>query len=448
MNVHAATFFTKDGQTSNGYFCIDERNKVEIRIETGDKTIYKALQKTTILNCISCNERYFFSNLFVTNGGYVANNLANTTYFVEMKSYLFGQGINCDDLDKLQIKEIMTSFNYLNYWYKGISPVAISYSEHLQSLQENHTGKSVSTKVEINEDLIIELQAYGTDLIGFKEEFQVVFNCKSQKLKDYNSAIDKFSRFLSLLCHLKVEVNEPITCFLEEGYFILHRYIWVLDEKIYPHLLTTYDEIKDSFSDIIKNYYNTPNLFPVIQTVNSSLYIPNSMVGGISERFLLLSKTIESMYSLNLLYDFTNDEKAYKQQIDEILARVENQKDRAFLSQKLANSQRATFKMKFIQFLKLFKDMFLEDDKDITSFANIIKDTRNYYTHVAQAPEKIIVENKLSLINCLLEYMITYHLLWWYNGKEAINGRFTLLNQSLVAVKDIINGDLNNLCKD
>ena len=172
------------------------------------------------------------------------------------------------------------------------------------------------------------------------------------------------------------------------------------------------------------------------------------MVGGISERFLLLSKTVESMYSLNLLYDFTDDEKKYKEQIDEILARVENKSDRAFLSQKLANSQRATFKMKFIQFLKMFKHMFLENEMDIELFAKIIKDTRNYYTHVTEVPEKVIAENKLSLINHLLEYMITYHLLWWYNDKKVINGRFTLLNQSLVAVKGIINGDLNNLCKD
>ena len=74
--------------------------------------------------------------------------------------------------------------------------------------------------------------------------------------------------------------------------------------------------------------------------------------------------------------------------------------------------------------------------------------TRNYYTHVTQVPEKIIAENKLSLINRMLEYMITYHLLWWYNDKKIIKCRFTLLNQSLVAVKSIINGDLNNLCKD
>lgn len=448
MNVYTATFSTKDGHIANGCFCIDDRNKVEIRIETSDKTVHNSLLKETILNCVSNNKQYFFSELMIKNGGYTANNCGDATYFVEIDAYLFGEGINCNDLDELQIKEVSTAFNYLNCWYKGISPVAISYSEHLQSLQENYTGKAVSTKFEINKDLTIKLQVYGTDLIGFEEKFQVVFNCQSQKLKDYNSAIDKFSRFLSLLCHLKVEVNEPITCFLEESYFILHRYIWVLDEKTYPHLLTTYDEIKDSFSDIIKNYYNTPKLFPVIQTVNSSLYIPNSMVGGISERFLLLSKTVESMYSLNLLYDFTNDEKKYKQQIDEILTRVENKKDRDFLSQKLANSQRATFKMKFIQFLKMFKPMFLENDKDIDLFAKIIKDTRNYYTHVTQVPGKIIAENKLSLINRMLESMISYHLLWWYNDKKVINGRFTLLNQSLVAVKGLINGDLNNLCKD
>ena len=154
------------------------------------------------------------------------------------------------------------------------------------------------------------------------------------------------------------------------------------------------------------------------------------------------------MYSLNLLYDFSDDEEKYKNQISEILARVENKSDRAFLSQKLANSQRATFKMKFIQFLQLFKNVFLENDKDIDLFAKIIKDTRNYYTHVAQVPQRIIAENKLSLINRMLEYMITYHLLWWYNDKKIIKGRFTLLNQSLVAVKSIINGDLNNLCKD
>ncbi|MBO7253885.1 MAG: hypothetical protein J6V36_01120, partial [Clostridia bacterium] len=155
-----------------------------------------------------------------------------------------------------------------------------------------------------------------------------------------------------------------------------------------------------------------------------------------------------AMYSLNLLCDFTSEEADYKKRIEEILSTIENEKDKSFLNDKLANSQRATFKMKFIQFLNSFKTMFLEKDEDIDAFSKIIKNTRNYYTHLILHPKKIIAEKYLPQINRLLENMIVYHLLWWYNDKKDTKGQFSLLDQALLDVKRTIKDDINNLCKD
>ena len=62
-----------------------------------------------------------------------------------------------DAEDEAEIKRKEEALAEIGAQNKGISPVAISYREHLKSLQENYTGKAVSTKFEINENLTINL---------------------------------------------------------------------------------------------------------------------------------------------------------------------------------------------------------------------------------------------------------------------------------------------------
>lgn len=447
MKVNTAVFFTNNEKKTNGCFSIDERYKATIRIETEDQQLFNEFADAKILNCMSDNESFFFTELVFLNCGYKTVRQAATVYILEVEAYLYGKGINTFNLDELDIVEVNTSFNYLDKWYKGLAPFAIPYKEHIASLEELHIGKNFSTDYMVNDDLVISLQVYGTKLKNFEEVFQVVFRCKTMKYKDYFAELNSFGRLLSLCCNLPVEINREITCFLSEGHFTLYRYLWELDKKVYPHTLTIYGEIKDRFDIILKSYYNTKELYPVIQIFNSAFYIPNSMVGGISEKFLILVKTIEAMYSCQTVYDFSENEKLFKAEINERLLRIDNKKDRAFFSNKTANAHRATFKMKVIQFLQNFKHLFLKEEGKVELFATMLKDTRNYYTHVNLDGKYIIEECYLSIVNELLKYLITYHLLWIYNGKIKINGRFWGLEQSIKAFNNTVNGNLRALCR-
>lgn len=448
MKIYSARFITENQNEAYGYFSVDDKNKVHIRIESEDQATIDEFGNSQIINCFCEYKSYFFIELvFLQKGAVLINNQASKLYYLELDSYAYAKGVNCFNLDDLKIESAVVPYNNLGVWYKGTKRIAIDDDKHLERLKHDFIGAHTVASYEINDNVSLTLQVSGTQLVNFEEVFQVGFCCKTLKYSDYFEHINHFGRFLSLMCNIKVEPQSPLTFFLGSGNFTMYRYKWVEDEKIYPHNCISFQELKSVFSEIIKNYYNKDNLFSTVQNIISSLYIPNSTIGGSITQFLNYTKAIESLYSTKEIFDFTSVERTYRATITNILDKLESADDRKFLDQKLSNAHRASFKMRLVQFLTFEKPIFLQSDKDIDLFAKMLRDTRNYYTHLITDDKFVIKEEYLSLVNIILLTFLVHQLLYVYNNKNDVEANFSVMNQAISVFRKFTNGNLKTMCK-
>ena len=448
MKIYSARFITENKKEAYGYFSVDDKNKVHIRIESEDQETIDEFGNSQIINCFCEYNSYFFIELvFLQKGAVLINNHSSKLYYLELDSYTYAKGVNCFNLDDLKIESVIVPYNNLGVWYKGTSRFAIDYDKHLERLKKDYIGAHTVASYEINNDVSLTLQVSGTQLVNFEEVFQIGFCCKTLKYSDYFEYISSFGRFLSLMCNITVEPQSPLTFFLDNGNFTMHRYKWMEDEKVYPHNCISYQELKSVFGEIIKNYYNKSNLFSAVQNIVSSLYIPSSTIGGSITQFLNYTKAIEALYSTKEIYDFTSIETDYRATITTILNKLKSANDRKFLDQKLSNAHRASFKMRLVQFLTFEKNIFLQSDKEIALFAKMIRDTRNYYTHIITDDKFVIKEEYLSLVNSILLTLLVHQLLYVYNNKNDVEANFNFMNHAISVFIRFTNGNLKLLCK-
>lgn len=445
MDIKLGEFITPYGNVS-GVISIDERWKAIIQIDTYDRNIFDYLKNVKILNSISDNLKYCFSELICVKEG--ANISEKKCLFKFMfESFYFIEGLHCDNLDELQIESASTTFNYLDKWYKGTAYCVFSLEEKCQALSN---FENIPYKMDVYniDDKLKILLSCATDIINLEEHFNVTFQYKEGKLSDYIEAINKFARFLSLCCFTAVEVNDIISCNLESNKLIkIYRYKWIEETTIYPHFIVCYKELKENFETIISNYYKHDNLKQTISTLNSVFYIPRSAIGGISLRFLNCSKAIESLYSIKEVYDFSISEKEFKEKLTNILKKIECEEDKKFIKDKLCNSHKATFRMKLIQFFNNVKQVFIDNDEIINDLTSMIKNTRNYYTHIDLEDKNIINEKYLSLINSVLLSLLVCSLLWFLNDKKHLTTNSNYIKNSINSFVNLIQPDLKILCE-
>lgn len=445
MNI--AKFVKNDNSFVSGAFEIDERNRVKIRIESECNKDLEEFRHANIINCMSNSKKYFFFQTSYINKGYVTSGEI-TTFFLELYAYAFGENEYCKDLNEFQIDTILVQFNYFDDWYLGLRPYAINEQEHLTSLSKHYLGAVKENVFTIDDNMQIAFVVNGTTLYNFKEQYTVYFSAISKKFTDYWDAIIKFSKFLSIMCFRPVETLGTITCMLPENKIIdLHFYKWIEEEELDKQFNLSYDELGDSFQTIIKNFYGNEKIESAISTLNSSLYIKESAIGGTINKFLNLTRTIESLYE-NLLFDFSDQEQQYREKITKIIDKLEEKQDRQFMYEKLNLAHKATFVMKLNQFFKDCKDILNIDDDRCLLLAKIMRQTRNYYTHLLDSKKLVIKESYLSLVNRALFSLINFKLLHYLNENNAINARFAYLEITTQPLKQILQTNLNNMFEE
>lgn len=422
-------YFNCNNTIAYGNVNIDDRNKAHIRIESETLDIINLFEKKIIIEAVINNENYFFYDLFMITRGYITNN-RKTLFFIEFDAYSHGVGCFCEKLENLKIKEMCVSFNYLSKWILGINYNFIKEENHLKSLKKQGFGENYVKTYKINDNLELDIQVYGTRLKSFQEVFQICFRCKSLSFQDYIEEINLFSRFLSLMCFTPVEVNEKITCFTDNTVFNIFQYKWIKEKHIYNHFLISYSDLKKSFKKIITNYYNDTRLHPPFTTLTSSLYIEGSSPGGEVAKFLNILKSVDAMYE-NVLFDFSKQEKKYREKINKIVKTIPHKKDREFISNKLCLSHKATSIMKLRQFLIDCIDILKITSEQTEKLARILQTTRNYYTHLLKNQENVIKENSLEMFNEVLISLINYRLIKHYNNNKIPETNFQYL-QTLI----------------
>lgn len=445
MNI--AKFIKNDGTFVGGAFEIDDRNKVRIRIESENNKELDEFKHADFINCISNSKKYFFFQTSYINKGYITSR-GITTFFLELYAYAFGENEHCKNIDDFKIETVLVHFNYFDDWYLGLRANAIDEETHLKALSENYLGATKENIFTIDDNIQIAFVVNGTTLYNFKEQYTVYFSAKSKKFTDYWSAIIKFSRFLSIMCFRPVEILGTITCMLPETKIIdLNFYNWIEEEKLDKQFNLSYNEIGESFPTIIKNFYNNEKIESAISTLNSSLYIKESAIGGTINKFLNLTRTIESLYE-NVLFDFSEQEQQYREKITNIINKLEEKQDRQFMYEKLNLAHKATFVMKLSQFFKHCKNILNIDDEKCLLLAKIMRKTRNYYTHLLNSKKLVIKETYLSLFNRALFALINFKLIHYLNENNAINARFAYLNMTTQPLKKILETNINDMLEE
>jgi hypothetical protein len=445
MEAKLCEFITPNG-SAFGAFVMDERYRVDIKIETYDKNIFNFLTETDILNGISDNQKCVFARLWHYRKSIITRN-GKMLFKVEIASFCYIEGIHCQNLSDIKVISAETSFNYLDKWYKGTMPSVNSLKSKMQAINSNELGDYKFENYNISDgfDIII---GYSTNITDLSEHFNVTFQGSSESILDYFNKINKFARFMSLCCFEAVEINNKITCCIDERNIIeVYRYKHVNEVKVYPQNIIYYQELKSNLEKILRNYYLKTELYPTISTLNSDFYIPNSTVGGTSLKFLNCTMAIDSLYSIKDVCDFSESEGKYKNEIEEYLKCVSDRKAVKFFKDKLNNSYRATFRMKLTQFFENVKGIFISDDKTLSELTTIVKETRNYYTHKGLKSTKVIDDYYLSLVNCVLLSLLVYTLFWFYNDKQHINTKCTFILNNIDSLKELIKDDVKILCE-
>lgn len=454
-----ANFFTQDGKTANGCFSIDEKNKATICIESEDAGLIYNLGLSKVLNCVANIRNFFFSELLFVQSSSCVNGRGMKAYRLIVEAHLIGVGINVFDLNELNIVQVDTSFSCFEKWYKGNNPFVISQEAHIKALETTQCGAKHFSRCKINDDLEILITACGTKLANFQEVLRVIFKSKTKKYSEYYQIVGLFAEFLSLCFNNKIVIRDGLRCVTEETAFTLYYYLPDEKSRMDSYMLN-YPIIKKDFWKMIINLYNIKGLHPVLDTMQSSFSIPSFMSGGVVEKFLFLTKIIDGMFLTKEIYDFSEAEDAYKKELKEYLNRIKEKDVKDFFSKKIPNAYRATFRMKLIQFFSGINEIFEKykvdsiwgwKDEQIDEFTRILRETRNYYTHLTKKDKAIIAETKLPMVNELLRYLISCYLIYFYNGKEIFQESFGKcfegLEQVLVWFKRVVKDDMLSLCK-
>ena len=106
MKIYSARFITENKNEAFGYFSVDAKNKVHIRIESEDQGTINAFDNTHIINCFCEYNSYFFIELvFLQKGAVLVNNKASKLHFLELDSYAYAKGVNCFNLNDLKFNK-------------------------------------------------------------------------------------------------------------------------------------------------------------------------------------------------------------------------------------------------------------------------------------------------------------------------------------------------------
>ncbi len=446
MNI--AKFIKSDGTFVNGAFEINDRNKVTIRIESEDKHDLDEFIHSNLINCISNSQKYFFFQNVYRNKGYITVKEI-TTFFLELDSYAFGKGDNCTDLESLQIEELGLSFNYFDDWYLGLRLQVLSDEEHLKNIEKRMLGAVHCDTFQVNDITEINFITSGSQLYEFKENHYVSIKNSTKKFSEYWKNIVKLSSFLSIMCFRPVEIVNEVFCVLPETKTITFNfYKWIEEEKLDKQFNLSYLELNSDFNKIIKNYFNDSKIESALSTLTSSLYINESNIGGGISKYLNITRVIESLYE-NVLYDFTTKEQEYRSKIVQIIEKLDEKQDRKFMYDKLNLAHKATFVMKITQFFKDCKNILDIDDQTCELLAKILRQTRNYYTHLLTSRKLVIKENYLGVINRALLGLVQYRLVMYLNNNNNLrNARFGYLKISTQQFKQILHDDINEMLEE
>jgi hypothetical protein len=228
-----------------------------------------------------------------------------------------------------------------------------------------------------------------------EEGYNIKFTKKDGGYKEYFEKMYQFGRFLSLLCNTPIELVDEFCIELSDRKLITVKIKnWVKDKEIQRRDVISYSEIKNNFQNIIQGYYNLvaskPQSISVLATSLYSSNAPGSSVGD----FLNITRAIDALYE-NIVWDIS----------------VEKEK------------RGGEFKTKIAQLL-IESEFLTSYNIDVNKIADVVRDTRNYYTHFEKKKDKksrtYFKENYLSFINAMLYYLLLFRLLKFWNNEARI----------------------------
>jgi len=354
--------------------------------------------------------------------------LGDTVYSV---SRIF-EGVLIDAESEIKFQEIASEIYNLNEW-TGISGLKFPDSSFIYPIKEINISykRPEPINFQINENFngqfkfILNPISWGSCIteVSLKQRVEVIISSKNEyTLKTLLYYVLKFQNFLIIGLY-KSTYPSSISLFsdnfMEKNYsddtlkrkkIKLYYPISYRSESKTPistiQMLFCYEDIKDSFSTIIHNWYEKYDLWePVFNLLFEQFYFKKVL----TNKFLNLAQAVESFHERTIDHPRIPEEEN-KRNKQEILALVPN-KYHEWLKGQFNNY--LFLETRLSELISKYPHKILDkiiDNKKL--FVSQIKDSRNYYTHYkAENKEKAVSGVNLFHLSEKLKILLIYILL-------------------------------------
>ncbi|WPC42839.1 HEPN domain-containing protein [Clostridium sp. JS66] len=366
-----------------GTLNIDEDNKLKLNLcgVFGELKEQFNYEKLKVINGFTKEgEKITLLNSNVADFKFKMHGIPSKSYTPQYM--IIGEHFN--SIDEIKINSVSSRYTHLSKWI-SIAPFERDIKEEEKEFvlryklpkQKIYRLQDKTIKINfsatMNGNSLEECAIYQKVSIGFGELKEKTFNLTLDLVND-------FSEFLTLCIGEKVSPYD-IEAITEKGSRISITWNGIIlkenTKKTLQNVFIPYPLVQDKFQKCLENWYDkNEKLKPitnyVVEAYQRVFYIPMS--------FLKIVQAFEA-FSRRMRNNCKIDSDEHKNRINYIMSRIDNADYRNWLEERLRYSNEPNLNSRI-------KDLFTELDfiinissKNKKKLANMIKDTRNYYTH-------------------------------------------------------------------
>lgn len=345
---------------------------------------FNGIDRITFLNCFSGGS---------SGGAGGRIQRINVSYLIE--------GIHVKSSSELNFSKISFKSESLNNWIiekKGIDEI------NSNLFQIPKSKEILNVKID---DFVIKINIFYSisysyeNLLANKEcEISIEWE-KEISISKIFEKVNHLKKLILFLTHKKSEFKNYFISKKDNEYFELKKPIrHINDNRFSKSINISYEDIDNSFSNIIKQWFEKEKLFPIVDLVLEKCFNSEMSVNG---QFLNLCSALE-IFQRNFGEEIKDNKNNYK---EKVLQLIENEDEnfKMWFIEKSQHWNNPTLKERIIQYKdelsKLINEVFY---MPVDEFVKITINTRNDIVH--KSNKKIFEGVDLFLASLILEYLL------------------------------------------
>ena len=370
----------KEEHKAYGILTIDAKENISLELNKGFPGVYSS-DSITILGILENGQKITLLQCDISHFS-PTDPLDRTGYTVKG----FIRGLHFNSFDEVRFDNISFRCTNLEAW---LDNCGFKYNRSAKTVSLKYTPSNpINATTTEGFEISIKTHVYPAPIppsteVTFTERAYVTFSFKQAiGLDEIQQKQFVFMSFLDMAIGRKQTVFEDYAVVGREKINMRFVRCNVNEiEKASPHrMLFTFRDIRKGWPNKIKKWFESYRQKKLIYDWYFSLCLSKN--NFVEQNFLHLSQFLESYHRKT--YPLSKEEsKKRRDRIKNILDNISDKKDKKYLTEKTAFAHEDSFKERILDLLnKCTISKEILSIKDNNSFANKIRDARNYYTHL------------------------------------------------------------------